>query len=94
LGAEFSAALREAGFGATLGTILCAAGFGESIFSSPGHSMSYDDLIEPNCPKCGKMMHLARVIPSIFDQKSGPITRTFECQSCGTMVTAQTRPER
>ena len=52
------------------------------------------DAIEPPaCPKCGKVMRLARVIPSIFEQESGPTTRTFECQSCGTTITVQSRPE-
>jgi hypothetical protein len=48
----------------------------------------------PECPRCGRAMGLTRVVPSMFDQVSGPTTRTFACQSCGTTVTRQTRPER
>jgi predicted RNA-binding Zn-ribbon protein involved in translation (DUF1610 family) len=48
----------------------------------------------PGCPRCGGLMGLARVVPSIFDQASGPTTRTFACRGCGTTITRQTRPKR
>ena len=40
----------------------------------------------PNCPRCGKPMQLARVVPRAFGY---PELRSFECRACREAVTLE-----